>query len=65
MAKNLPLVLEVGKCLEKRGYSIFHNQPHGWKGAISDWFGWYKYKGDAEKEVDRLRTYYKNNPDKI
>jgi hypothetical protein len=54
----MKVILTVDKCPTKRGYSIFHNQPKGWKGVISNWFGWYKYKSDAIAAKDELQKYY-------
>lgn len=56
----MKVILTVGKCPEKKGYSIFHNQPPGWKGVISNWFGWFKYKSDATAHRDELQKFYDN-----
>jgi hypothetical protein len=52
------VILTVGKCPEKKGYSIFHNQPKGWQGVISNWFAWYKYKSDAVQRMNELQKCY-------
>jgi hypothetical protein len=51
----MKVILTVGKCPTKKGYSIFHNQHVGWQGTLSNWMGWYKYKKDAITARDSLQ----------
>jgi hypothetical protein len=55
------IIINVVRSPFKRsGYSLQHNQPVGFKGAIrSDkTFGWYKYKEDADKRAKELMKSY-------
>jgi hypothetical protein len=54
----LPVIIEVVPSKGKRGYSLKHNQKHGWKGIITDTWAWFKYKSDAVDSKIELTKFY-------
>ncbi len=54
----LPVIIEVVPSKGKKGYSLKHNQQHGWKGIITDTWAWFKFKSDAIKSKDELTKLY-------
>lgn len=56
----LPVIIEVvpSEGTKKRGYSLKHNQQHGWQGIITDTWAWFKYKSDAIDSKNELTKFY-------
>jgi hypothetical protein len=48
------VIIKVVPSQNRKGYSLEHNQPVGFKGIIGKRWAWFKYKSEAEKSAEEL-----------
>ena len=48
------IIITVVPSLDRRGYSLSHNQPEGFKGIIGTQWAWFKNRLDAVKSAEEL-----------
>jgi hypothetical protein len=54
MTRQVIITVKKDRSNKRYGYNLSHNQHHGFKGIISNTWGWYKYKKDAVKAAEEL-----------
>lgn len=52
-----PVRITVVHHPSKRGFSLMHNQPLGWRG-YSQRFGFYQHRDQAAQRADELMGFY-------